>query len=544
MFCINCGKELRDTAKFCPFCGNAVEPKEASPVPETVVHEEAVSEMEIPETEVHEEAVPETEVPETEVHEEAVPNTKSKAGFSENFDEKDGLFVMRSSTPEPAVQTEIPVKKKKSPVKKVFAVIAAIAVVGACSYAVPAFVVPAMKYNIAVSQYQNGEFAVASSAFSALGTYKNSGEYVLKCRYGEAEKLLVNGRYTEAAAVFSGLDGFADSDSRSEECMLALAEDYINKADYASALEIYANLNDKELAAQKISAFAEKMTESGDYLYAAQVAADYLNDGEAAVEYQYQGALAAMQEGDYKTAMSVFPTESDYKDSASLAQECTYLYYTAEYKENGASEEIARAFCFLGDFRDSEEMFKTVSYEYGMTCADKGDYAAAAAMFKNAGSYRGAENELNRARYELGKSLMGPDPASARSVFALLSTYSDSAEQKKAAASRVADSHENWYADGYASVDGYYTTVFSTDDNLTVYCTAGTDSISQPVTLTLTLRDSAGNEISADCENIRNSGTFTGSFSLASAEPGDAEIIISRKDNGAVLRTINISITD
>ena len=25
MFCINCGKELKDTARFCPFCGNKIE---------------------------------------------------------------------------------------------------------------------------------------------------------------------------------------------------------------------------------------------------------------------------------------------------------------------------------------------------------------------------------------------------------------------------------------------------------------------------------------------------------------------------------------
>ncbi|MDE5577523.1 MAG: hypothetical protein K2J11_09070, partial [Oscillospiraceae bacterium] len=125
----------------------------------------------------------------------------------------------------------------------------------------------------------------------------------------------------------------------------------------------------------------------------------------------------------------------------------------------------------------------------------------------------------------------------------------DSAQKKKAASERLADgdsryADESWYADGYTSTNGYYTDVFTKNDILLISCTAGTDTISPPVTITLTLRDSAGNEVSADCENVRNSGSFSGSFSLSSAAAGDAEIVISRKDSGSVLRTIRITVTD
>ena len=161
----------------------------------------------------------------------------------------------------------------------------------------------------------------------------------------------------------------------------------------------------------------------------------------------------------------------------------------------------------------------------------------------NSGSYESSPSRLYETRYALGDSLAESDPASARSVFALLSTYLDSSKKKKAASERLADG-ESWYADGYTSASGYYTDVFTKNDVLLVSCTAGTDTISPPVTLVLTFRDSAGNEVSADCENVRNSGSFSGSFSLSSAAVGDAEIVISRKDSGSVLRTILITVRD
>ncbi|MDE6762843.1 MAG: hypothetical protein K2J73_04095, partial [Oscillospiraceae bacterium] len=227
----------------------------------------------------------------------------------------------------------------------------------------------------------------------------------------------------------------------------------------------------------------------------------------------------------------------------------------AEYEKHGASEATFRGFYFLGDYLDSREIFPKIAYEYGKKCFEEKDFFTAAAMFRNADTYEDSQTMLYETRYALGESLSESDPASARSVFALLSTYLDSSKKKKAAAEKLGSgdsryesknwyADESWYADGYTSTEGYCTSVFTKVDVLLVSCTAGTDTISPPVTLVLTFRDSAGTEVSADCENVRNSGSFSGSFSLASAASGTAEIIISRKDSGSVLRTIPIVIED
>ena len=546
MYCSECGKELRNSAKFCSFCGTAVTEKEQQADKEA----EAI-ETDIEQTAAEEETADIVSAEEITVDEETVTEENSgiatekeaeSSEFAEKFQEENGLFVIKEQTPAFTFDIEAP-ENKKLPWLKISAAMLCAAIIGTAAYAVPKFVVPAVNYSNAQKLYESGDYQGAKTAFAALDGYKESADYILKCDYSEAEQLFNNRKYPEAADAFTALDGYSDSDARALECMLKIAENYIAVGEYDAAMSIYAAAGKADLAEQTALQKIEALAADGKYFEAAEIAENYCSE-DVITEYRYQGALAAKKSGDYKTAADNFYKLGSYSDSAKLAKECTYSFYMTEYNKNGASEEIARGFYFLGDFNNSHDMFIEASYNYGLECAENGNYASAVAMFKNCGTYKSAMGELYKARYNLGKSLLDSDPASARSIFALLSTYSDSASQKKIAASKHPDDHEDWYADGFTSAGSYYTTVFRKTDTLLVSCTAGTETISEPVTLTLTFCDSAGTEITADCENVRNSGSFSGSFSLASAASGEAEIIIARKDNGAVLRTIKITITE
>ena len=186
-------------------------------------------------------------------------------------------------------------------------------------------------------------------------------------------------------------------------------------------------------------------------------------------------------------------------------------------------------------------MYLQNSYEYGAKCFEHGDFASAAAMFRNAAGYKDSGGQLYLARYELAKSIENNDPSSAKSIFSMLGNYRDSASHKSSAAKKIT---ESWYADGYTSVGDYCTTVFRRNDLLTVYCTAGTDSQSGPISLVLTMTDKNGTASSAEYEDLRNSGSFSVSFPLSEASKGKAEISVSRKDNGAVLRNFEITVAE
>ncbi len=536
MYCSNCGKELREGAKFCSFCGTTVEIKYEQSIEEYNTQEEIVPD------ETYSQDIITEETSDKAVNENKYESKTDTPEFAEKFQEKDGLFLVKEQAANISSVTVFK-EKKKIPWVKVSIAIVCAAAIGASAYIIPTTVIPAIKYSNAQKLFENGDYRGAEIAFEALGDYKESTDYIVKCRYGEAERLFNEGKYPEAADAFTALNGYSDSDARAAECMVCIAESFIAAEDYDAAMSVYAAAGKTELAEQTALQKIEALAAKGDYFKAAEIAENYCSE-DVVTEYRYQGALAARSKGDHKTAADNFYKLGDYNDSAALAEECTYSFYMSEYTKNGVSEEIVRGFYYLGDFRNSHNMFINTSYEYGLKCEENRDYASAAAMFRNCGTYKASMNELYKSRYNLGKDLLNQDPASARSVFALLSTYSDSAEQKKIAASRLPDSHEDWYADGFTSVGEYYTTAFRKNDTLLISCTAGTETISAPITLVLTLTDSNGTVLTADCENVRNSGSFSGSFALSSMASGNAKITISRKDNSTVLRTIDITITD
>lgn len=557
MKCKKCGGDMRDTAKFCPYCGEKAEiiPANESPqsgkteiIPEigkTVSVSKKNSEEKNGNSASKQETaeiVKETQktpVPKEETESSKKEMTETKAEMVEisgKFNQRDGLFFVSENADSVPVEA---VKKKKFPVfAVVFAVILAVSVPAA--YFIPTKIIPSVKYKNAEKLFSAADYEAAEAAFAELGNYSQSAGYIVKCRYEKAAKLMADGLFPEAADAFTQLDGYEDSDELVRECMVKIAEKYLENGDLDAAMSTYTAAGMPELAESAAAKRAEALAGEENYFAAAEIAEKYCGK-DVSDEYLYLGAEKARKDGALKTAADTFYKLGNYKDSAALAVECTYGFYSAEYAEKGASEETARGFYFLGNFRNSKELFMQNAYEYGVKCIENGDYASAAAMFSNASGYRDASGRLFLARYELGKSLESENPASARSVFAMLGNYMDSANRKKVVSQSVS---ESWYADGFTSVGDYRTSAFVRSDTVTVYCTAGTDSPSAPITVTVSLEDAAGNVFSAECENVRNSGSFSVNFPLDEASAGTARIAVSKKNGRAVLREFVIYISE
>lgn len=567
MKCTNCGGELRENAKFCPYCG-----EKAEIVPETEKEEIPKEKSEIADAEtgntefaeeLQEKACPETErycekvlkeaaenVPEKETKEIVKETRKTPAAdenkteISRKFNEEDGLFVVSGQSAEKSeIKTEtenFAAEKRKFPVFKVIAAVLLVGVSVTSVYFISEKAIPSIRYKNAEKLFSQADYDAAEEIFAELGNYAKSSDYIIKCRYEKASELMANGQYPEAADAFTLLDGYENSDLLVQECMLKIAEKYMENGEFESAMSVYKAAGKSELAEVAAAERAEKYAAEGEYFAAYELAEKYCGS-EISTEYFYLGAEKARNDGDLKTAADSFYKLGDYKNSAELAEECTYEFYRYEYAKNGASEETARGFYFLGNFRDSHDMYLQNTYEYGVKCFEEGNFAAAAAMFRNAAGYKDSGGKLYIARYELAKSLENSDPASAKSIFAMLGNYRDSASHKSTAAKKFP---ESWYADGYTSVGNYCTTVFRRNDMLTVYCTAGTDSQSEPVSVVLTLTDEKGNAASAEYNDLRNSGSFSVSFPLSDTAKGKAEISVARKDNGAALRNFEITIAE
>lgn len=568
MKCASCGGEMRENAKFCPYCG-----EKTGIIPETEIISEAAEKEEISANEngnaeiaeeTRETPCPETEespeenaeetaedVPrkEEEEKEEIVKETRKtpaanekKTEISRKFNEKDGLFVVSGQSDEMAEIVKetgnFPTEKRKFPVFKVIAALLIVGVSVTSVYFLSEKTIPSMRYKNAEKLFSQADYDAAEEIFAKLGNYAESADYIIRCRYEKASELMENGKYPEAADAFTLLDGYGNSDELVQECMLKIAENHMENGEFEAAMSMYKAAGKGELAETAAAERAEKYAAEGDYFAAYDLAEKYCGS-DISTEYFYLGADKARRDGDFKTAADSFYKLGSYKNSAALAEECTYEFYRSEYAKNGATEETARGFYFLGKFRDSHDLYLQNAYEYGMKCFEEGNFASAAAMFRNAAGYKDAGGQLYIARYELAKSLENDDPASAKSIFAMLGNYRDSASHKSAAAKKVP---ESWYADGYTSVGDYCTTVFRRNDMLTVYCTAGTDSSSGPVSVVLTLTDESGNTASAEYENLRNSGSFSVSFPLSDTAKGKAQVTVARKDSGALLRSFEITV--
>ncbi|MCM1329481.1 MAG: zinc-ribbon domain-containing protein [Ruminococcus sp.] len=558
MKCSNCGGEMRETAKFCPYCGEKAVPEENGENPQgnTEIPKETretpfQNEEDIgnPNKEIIPENTQKTETAEIAKETRETPETEKKtAEISRKFNEKDGLYVVSETSGEKSEIKAETVKiaeissfsKRKFPVFKIIAAFLILVISCSAGYLIYEKSVPYIRYKNAEELFSQADYAAAEEIFSELGNYSQSAEYITECRYQKARQLMENGKYPEAADAFTSLDGYENSDALVQECMLKIAENYMENGEFEAAMSVYSAAGKSDLAETAAADRAAKYAAEGDYFTAAELAEKYCGDG-LAEEYLYLGADKARTDGVFKTAADVFYRLGDYKNSAALAEECTYEFYLAEYEKNGASEETARGFYFLGEYENSRELYLQNAYEYGVQRFENGDFAAAAAMFRNAASYKDAGGQLYLARYELAKSLEEDDPASAKSIFSMLGNYRDSSSHKTAAARKIS---EIWYADGYTSANGYCTAVFRKTDTLTVYCTAGTEAQSPPVDLTVTLTDESGNEFSAEYENLRNSGSFSVSFPLSEVRAGTAEISVSRKDNGAVLRKFTITVAE
>lgn len=555
MICAKCGNTMRENAKFCPYCGEkaetAAEKAGNAEIAEETQEKACPNEKDRVEKSLEEAAenVQNTETAEiVKETRKTPPANGKKTEISSKFNEKDGLFVVSekaSETSETEQSAEEKAEicsfpKRKFPVFKTIAAFLIVCIFSASVYFVSDKVIPSIRYKNAEKLFSQANYSAAEEIFSELGDYAQSADYIIKCKYEKASELMANGRYPEAADAFTRLDGYENSDELVQECMLKIAENYMENEEFEAAMSVYKAAGKSELAETAAAERAEKYAENGDYFAAAELAEKYCGNGISA-EYFYLGADKARKDGDFKTAADSFYQLGDYKNSAELAEECTYEFYRSEYAENGASEETARGFYFLGNFRDSHDMYLQNSYEYGAKCFEHGDFASAAAMFRNAAGYKDSGGQLYLARYELAKSIENNDPSSAKSIFSMLGNYRDSASHKSSAAKKIT---ESWYADGYTSVGDYCTTVFRRNDLLTVYCTAGTDSQSGPISLVLTMTDKNGTASSAEYEDLRNSGSFSVSFPLSEASKGKAEISVSRKDNGAVLRNFEITVAE
>ena len=100
----------------------------------------------------------------------------------------------------------------------------------------------------------------------------------------------------------------------------------------------------------------------------------------------YKNAVALMEAGSFDGAREIFRALGDYKDSASLADSCSFSLAKSAL-EAGRYDEAAEAFLALGDYPGAKAGYDDARYQKAKKLMTDGSYAEAEALFTELGGY-------------------------------------------------------------------------------------------------------------------------------------------------------------
>lgn len=554
MFCISCGKELKDTARFCPFCGNKIEAPDAKEPPaeakkeETAVKETPVQIEEEPAAKAQEikitppPAVPTEEKPSAEAFEEPAPVELPKA--------ETAVKEEKPSAEKGVTDNKAAVPKKKGKAAVIAA--AAVAVAGA-ALAVPFYIMPSMEYAKAETAMAEGRYEEAHEIFSGLDFKDSQTERVYDASYAIAVDKMNTGDYIGAKEIFFGMLDHNDSNELYKQCNFKLAEADLTAGAYEKAANAFKAMGDytgaKEKYSESLFAYGDSLAENGDYLKALEVTAeaDPANYSDKLVLYRIGAAETYYAEGKYTRASEMLEPVADAEiDGAPVSEFLNkYAYYQLVEKiEKGTADANDARTLAEKPYMDSQLKLMQLCYDLGTKAMESKDYAKAAVMFRNAGSYNNAAQQLKEAQYQLaGDYFKKGDIANARNLYSVVGAYKDSVKQRNDVSALGDGRHNSWNADCCAYLGNFASDTFKVGDTITIKGTAGRDAASSDeVAYLISITSSAPSSAPVICSALKSGSSFETTVTATEEMKGKCEVSIILAATGHTLSKFTFEI--
>lgn len=555
MKCLKCGNELKDTAKFCAFCGCKVEAMPAeeekvqeiaetaeTPAAEPVmeVREEPVQPAEIVSTPEEIPVMQEKKIEEKPAYEAAAPVEKpAEEKFAAENDIKaepvktvpeikapkpaenrtedvplkaDSKLLLKNSREE---QTHTYVKARRTGLGKGVAAAAVITIVlvAGAAVAYPTLIKPTIAYNEASAAMDGGRYADAYNAFLELGDFKDSSSKASAAIYLDGKQKMDSGDYAGAIAAFSTYT-FPNFKSAITQCSYKMAEQKLAEGDYAGA--------------------------AADFL----ALADYNDSADRYVETVFTHADALAAEGDFTGAKSALEAVSDKSfgeaTAADKIKEYGYLELCAEIDGGTADEDDLRTLMAMEGYMDSAERFTQLCTSLAESYMNSEDYVSAAAMFLN--TDESALKVRDCLYKEASKRLANGDKDSARNLFAAVGTYQDSVMKKNELAREPMAPHNTWNAECYTYTGDFATTRFKAGETITVSGKAGNETSPAAAAIYVIRITGSGLSGAESVSGMRRGAEFSVDFETTAESVGTAEVSVMLAETGAVLYKFNIEI--
>ena len=162
-----------------------------------------------------------------------------------------------------AQRIELENKKKKEKTIKISKILVPIvAVVLVFLILLNAVIIPNKKYNEAVELYNQGKYQEAISAFTELGSYKDSQEQILSVYYTQGEYFLKNGNYDNAIKAFTGAGDYKDAKEKTLRLFYEKAEKALKNFDYLEAIRNFSQAQNYKDADKKLPVIVSALNAS------------------------------------------------------------------------------------------------------------------------------------------------------------------------------------------------------------------------------------------------------------------------------------------
>lgn len=248
--------------------------------------------------------------------------------------------VEQEAVAEAVVSAETAPKEKLS-VKKIILISAASAVLIAAIVLFLIYGLPALRYSGGVKAYDRGDYERAVSAFSALGDYKESGEYLkqaeLGVHYANANRKVQSGEYEEAIAEYKNAKQFRDTRELLQETYVLYGDSLLAQGKYDAAVKEYRNAKRTDKMTEAYTLKGENLLAQGKYDDAVKEYRNAKRTDKVTEAYNLKGedlfgkkqyaeaaeafAAAENQERQLACGMSLVEEQKDYAAAVVILQE-------------------------------------------------------------------------------------------------------------------------------------------------------------------------------------------------------------------------------
>ncbi len=214
--------------------------------------------------------------------------------------------------------------------KKVLIVVLIVLAVLGAAYGIVFYGIPYIKYNIAVSEMNSGNFDAAIEKFQEVKGYQDSDELIKKCTYSKAVTYFYSGSRKAAADLFMQIPGYEDADEKYFEAQILIAEQLTQDGNYVEAYRIFVEVGADP---KEYSVMAECM------------------------KGLYELGKSELSAGHINAARDIFLSLGKYKDSENQAKECLYRQAKKEYENTQYNKAIEK----FGQIKDYKDVSKTLA---------------------------------------------------------------------------------------------------------------------------------------------------------------------------------------